>query len=153
MDNEKIYRTALSEIDDILHFFFFFIKSKIPNSLMDFINKNKDPNYISKINPYVPLQEQDFMEETKNILALIYRSYVATDEEKQEFLRKDKQELEKIEEDKKLKYNPDNIFQNENLKKDVIEKENTEIAVIEEKNIFQKLFSKIKNILKKLSGK
>lgn len=142
---EQEYRIALSEVDDILTFSDETIISRIPKSFVQFVRENKDKSYITNINPYLALEEQNIHEKTKALMSLIYRSYLATEEEKKAFVEKDREEFEKIEALKAEKYNPDNIFKNNNIKPEPVKPE-VSIAVIEEKNIFKKIIAKIKNI-------
>ncbi len=93
--NEEIeYKIALAEVDDILKFTDKEIVDKIPQSFKDFIKQNKDTNYITNINPYLPINSQNIKDETKSIIALIYRSYIATEDEKKKFAEQDKITLE-----------------------------------------------------------
>lgn len=79
---------VLSEVNDIIYFSDATLKDKIPKSFLKFIEENKDSNYISNINPYLPFEEQEISEEAKNIIALIYRSYIASEEEKKNIKKK-----------------------------------------------------------------
>ena len=58
----------------------------------------------------VELFEQPVMNETKIILAMIYRAYCCDDAENKELTEYDKLQEEIEEKIKKEKYNPDNIF-------------------------------------------
>lgn len=154
---EKEFQIALEEVDEILHFMDEELVSKIPNSFKNFIKENKDKSYISNINPYMPLEEQDLRQETQAIISLIYRSYIANEEEKEYFKQKDKAEFEEIEKEKLEKYNPDNIFKNKDIVKEETKAEEvTEtqvaLAVIEE-NWIKKIFSKIKDIFSIITKK
>ena len=152
---EKEFQIALAEVDEIIYFMDDELVSKIPNSFKKFIKDNKATNYISNINPYMSLKDQDLRKETQAIISLIYRSYMSSEEEKEFFKQKDKAEFEK---EKKVKYNPDNIFKNKvsiKEEKNQIEEKQEEqvaIAVIEE-GFFKKIFSKIKNIISIITKK
>lgn len=152
---------VLSEVNDIIYFSDATLKDKIPKSFLKFIEENKDSNYISNINPYLPFEEQEISEEAKNIIALIYRSYIASEEEKKEYQEKDTLEFKKMEEEKREKYNPNSIFENEyadnkfNTKdEDLVEKneeiENNKLMVIKNISIFQRIKNFIKKFLNKI---
>lgn len=153
--NEIDYKIALAEVDEILYFTDESIVSKIPSSFKTFIKENKDKSYVSNINPYMPLEEQDLRPDTKAIISLIYRSYVADEQEKEEFKQKAKEEYEEIEKQKNIKYNPDDIFKQnktfEEIKGD-IEKENSEeqmSLVIVKESFFKRIYDKIKMLFSK----
>lgn len=94
---DKEYRIAFSEVDDILYFSDSKLVSKVPKSFINFIRENKDENYISNINPYILFEEQNISEKARAIIALIYISYIATAEEKKQFMKKANIEFENIE--------------------------------------------------------
>lgn len=159
--DEKEYKIAFSEVDDILYFTDRSVVSQIPESFIRFIRENKEENYISKINPYMSLDEQDVSSKAKAIIALIYRSYIASDKEKEVFELKDKKEFEKIENEKREKYNPDEIFKNikQEIETEEIHTESMEDLSIEKsldlvhKNIFEKIIIEIKYFFKKMLNK
>lgn len=157
---EKEYRIALAQIDEIIYFMDDEIVSKIPNSFKNFIKENKDRDYISNINPYMALEDQDLKPETQAMIALIYRSYIADEEEKENFKRKAQEEYDEIERKKIAKYNPDNIFKNKNILKrttsntenERMNKEEKALTVIHE-NFFKRVLSKIKNLISIIKNK
>lgn len=85
LDNEKEYKIAFAEVYDILKFTDKSVIDKISKSFIKFIDDNRDKNYITNLNPYLPLEEQEMSETARNIIDLIYMSYLATPEEKLEF--------------------------------------------------------------------
>ena len=92
------------------------------------------------------------MEETKIVLAVIYRDFLCSEEERKEILERDKNKLLEFEQELREKYNPDNIFKNKNNSSENIQDNiSTETAVVEykEKNFIQKLFDKIKHLFRK----
>ncbi|MBQ3415179.1 MAG: hypothetical protein IJH39_07525 [Clostridia bacterium] len=86
-------KISYTEVYDILMFLNDEEKNKIPNKLIDFFKNNKLENYITKVNPYIPLELQKVRKETKAIIACIYRKYLADEEEKEEFKKKDLKEI------------------------------------------------------------
>ena len=98
-----------------------------------------------------PISEQNLLKQTRAILANIFKMYLATDEEKHQILLKEKREWEIREEEKRKKYNPDNIFKNDN---NVIteKKENisvADVAMIEYKeSVFKRICNKLKRFFK-----
>lgn len=124
------------------------MKSKISNSFINFIENNKSNNYVSNINPKIPLKEQNIRKETKEMLGIIYRDYLCNDEERINLLQEEKRELTKLEDEKRKIYNPDNIFKKNNLKESEEEKSiKNEVSIVEYKeSIIKRIITKIKNL-------
>lgn len=120
------------------------MKSKISNSFIDFIENNKSNTYASNINPKIPLREQYIRKETKEMLGIIYRDYLCSNEERIDLLQEENEELAKLEFEKRKLYNPDDIFKKKDLKENIIKKE---VAMLEYKeSIIKKIITKIKNL-------
>lgn len=124
------------------------MKSKINKSFINFIENNKSNNYVSNINPNVPLKEQNIRKETKEILGIIYRDYLCNEEERINLLQEEKRELTKLEAEKREIYNPDNIFKKNNLKENNEEKFiKNEASIVEYKeSIIKRIIIKIKKL-------
>lgn len=124
------------------------MKSKISNSFISFIENNKSNNYVSNINPNIPLKEQDIRKETKEMLGIIYRDYLCNEEERINLLQEEKRELTKLETEKREIYNPDNIFKKNNLKENNEEKSiKNQVSIVEYKeSIIKRIITKIKNL-------
>lgn len=155
MNSSKKDTRVYSELYDILKFCDNDLKNKISRKFLKFLNDNRDKTYITNINPYLPLEEQNILEETKNYLGLVYRSYFADENEKLDFAKKDKEEYEKLEEEKRQKYNPDNIFKNkEKVIENNIEKSEVDTKIelpmmAIKKNIIVRIIDKIKKFFSK----
>lgn len=80
MDMTNKYKNALSEMNRILNLLSEDMKSKIPQSFIDFVNENKSETYDFNLDMNLPLKEQKLMKETKVILSLIYRSYLCDED-------------------------------------------------------------------------
>ena len=74
--------------------------SKIPMSVLEVIKRNRLRNYNVTIDTSLPLKDQSLKEETKAILAILYRKFLC-DEDEREVL--EKRFLEKLKEEIKLK--------------------------------------------------
>lgn len=124
------------------------MKSKISNSFINFIENNKSKNYVSNINPKVPLREQYIRKETKEMLGIIYRDYLCNAEERINLIHQEKRELEEIETEKREKYNLDNIFKKNNINENDKGKSNkTEVSIVEYKeSIIKRIIIKIKKL-------
>ena len=82
-------------------------KNKIPKKFMNEIESKMDTNYEYKVEHINDFENQEMLYETRCLLALVYRDYLATEEEKQKILHKEKEELLKIEQEKQAKYGGD----------------------------------------------
>ena len=145
---DNIYKNAFKEVYEILQNTQEELIQKIPSKFIDFLQNNMNKDYPTNINSNVTIDKQSILPETEDILSLIYRSYWATDEEKVDFANRDKQELTKIEEDKKSQYKDiSEIFeQREDLKKVTLD---NSLTVIPKENFISKIFKKILKIFKK----
>lgn len=143
---EDNYKDAFCEVIEIIEHMPFNLKDKISIQFINFLKENKNYNYNFKIDKEVSLSNQNLKKETKILLSLIYRSYLCSEEEKNELYNKDKIEMQEKEEERKRKYNPDNIFPKSEINDN---KENSEIimknsiTVIEKENFIIKVLKKI----------
>ena len=144
------YFKAFVEVEQIIKLMPKGLQDKIPNEFKNLLSKWKDKNYI--VNIHEPFEECNIMDETKIILAVIYRDFLCSEEEKRKIKLKDAEKLREYEDELRQKYNPDELFKN---KKNVIRKcdndikEEISIVKYKEKNFLQKIFDKIKNLFKK----
>lgn len=147
---DEIYKNSFKEVYDILENTEEDLLSKIPNSFMNFIKNNMNVNYKTNINLNETIDKQHLLKETEAILSLIYRSYWATDEEKNEFAKKDNLELIKEEEQKKEQYQGKDIYKvfEERKNLNTITVDNN-LMVIENESFIKRIFRKFLNIFKK----
>lgn len=147
---DEIYKNSFKEVYDILENTEEDLLSKIPNSFMNFIENNMNVDYKTSINLNETIDKQHLLKETEAILSLIYRSYWATDEEKNEFAKKDNLELIKEEEQKKEQYQGKDIYKVFEERKDLntITVDNN-LMVIENESFIKRIFRKFLNIFKK----
>ena len=147
---DEIYKNSFKEVYDILENTEEDLLSKIPNSFMNFIKNNMNVDYKTSINLNETIDKQHLLKETEAILSLIYRSYWATDEEKNEFAEKDNLELIKEEEQKKEQYQGKDIYKvfEERKNLNTITVDNN-LMVIENESFIKRIFRKFLNIFKK----
>lgn len=108
----KEFAEASAEINEILKYMPKEEVEKIPSKLREFFKEVASKDYVTNINPDLPLDEQEIKEKTKDIIALIYRNYWCSEEERKELDQKLIENDRKFEEELREKYNPDNIFKN-----------------------------------------
>ena len=129
---ETISKQTFSDLSVIFKMMPNEIIKAINPKFIEFIKDNCDKNCKSNIKPYIPLKEQDINKETQAILALIYESYFATEEEKRQLLKERNEQIN-------LKYNTDNLFKNKEYKN-----EKHELIVVKKQSFFEKIINKIK---------
>lgn len=108
----KEFAEASAEINEILKYLPKEEVEKIPSKLREFFKEVSRKDYVTNINPNMPLDKQQIKEKTKDIIALIYRNYWCSEEERKELDQKLIENDKKFEEELREKYNPDNIFKN-----------------------------------------
>lgn len=127
---------------------------KIPKEILQNMQNEKDINYTYTISCFDNFQNQEMLKETEAILAVLYRDYWATPEQKVKILNKEKKDMQIIEIEKTKKYNPDNIFHNrQNIVKEsniILDnhKQNIEMIDYNQQKWYKKIFTKILRIFK-----
>lgn len=163
-NEEKEYRCAYKEVVTILDVFSEEIGDLIPNDKIEFYKSNMDVNHEFEFDESKEILEQNILYPTRCILANLFRDYIATEEDRAEILKEEKEELNQIEEEKRKKYNPDNIFKNnpkpkvETAKIDVSEihtEETQTNLILSDENIswFEKIKNKISEFINKFFKK
>ena len=143
----KEYARAYTEVVEILKYIPDVDVQKIPKEKLDFYKNNMDNEYHYTIDLTKEFEQQVMSDITKAILANIFRDYWATPYQKERIKEKEKYDLEKLEEEKRNKYNPDDIFKNK-VKTATVE--NTNLPVVTQKEtFFKKLIRFIKKFIKK----
>jgi len=144
------YLKAFSEVEQIIVLMPEGLQKKIPEKFKNILSTWKDKNYVPNIQE--PFEECNIMEETKIILAIIYRDFLCDEKEKEKIKLRDFQQLQEYEKELREKYNPDDILKNKKNNQIKIEETQTkETAIVEykEKNFLQKIFDKIKHLFRK----
>ena len=101
---KQIYRNALSEVNAILINSNQDIINMIPNKFLEFVRNNMNQEYEIQIDLEKGILEQNISNEAKSIVALIYRDYICSADERKILLEKERMNLKKIEELKRKKY-------------------------------------------------
>lgn len=126
---------------------------KIPKKLMNFFEENALKEYICKFDYNKPLKEMKLLDETRGLISMICLNYwCETEEQKQRYLERLNKNERKYQEELREKYNPDNIFQKNQVADEAI-KENTELIEYQEQNILTKIIHQVKEFLLKFIRK
>lgn len=143
----NIYAKAYKELYEILKNIPKKDINKIPNEVLKMLEEKMDKNYKFKLQENIEFENQCLLRETKVLLAILYRDYWATEEEKEKIKQKWKSDIEKDEEEKRLKYNVE-IFK-EKLTNDCSKKDYNNLPIeVNKENLFKKIISFIKRYLR-----
>lgn len=144
MDEE--FRKALTEVVEVLKNSEDSIIKKIPQEFNNFLNENMDKNYKPNIDFSKSNWEDNVKEDTKAILALIYRDYLVSKEERNNLLLEEQKEMEE-------RYNPNNLFKNRtkaeetpNSEEQNYNKENLELMEVKNYPWYKRIYEKILQI-------
>ncbi len=140
------YKIAYSEVLEILKYISKEEFNKIPQDMLEMFKANAINNNEFVYNPRKTLQEQNVSETARTIIAILFRDYWATENQKEKILKKQNYDREKIKEEM---YNTNNIFKKHNTQQNEAYIKN-EVAMIEYK---ESIFTKIKNWFKHFFNK
>ena len=137
------YAKAYTEVLEIIKYFPKEEYAKIPEEKIEFYKNNMDKDYNFKINPEIDLSEQSISPEANAIMINLFTDYYATEEQKIKIKNILDSNQQKEEQEKRERYNPDNIFKNRNTE-NIIQ---NEVSLVEYKvSIFKRFINKIKSI-------
>lgn len=139
----KEYRIALSEVNALLKLSNMEVVHNVPYKLRKYIVQNMDKTFKVNVDMSKSLEDQNISNKAKNILALVYRDYLVTNEEKKQLIINEKQMQTERQKQIRELYNPENVFKKNY---EINEQQgSTAMIVIKEKNIFSKILHKIKS--------
>ena len=144
----EINKKAVSEVIDVLKHSEIEVTQKIPKKFIEFLTKNSDRDYIPNIDYSEENWENSIEEDAKVLIALIYRDYIMSEEEKEKVI----EEAERQEQEIREKYNPDNLFkknskiENEKSQDDTEQEVQKSLLIIKEEKWDERIINKIKEI-------
>ena len=145
--SNSTYAKAYKEVLEIIKYFPEEEYNKIPKEKIAFYQNNMDQKYEFTINPTIDLSKQNISKEANAIIITLFQDYFAKEEEKEKVQEILELNEKKLEQEKREKYNPNNLFKNkseiENIKQSTVQ----ETALVEYKENF---FTKFKNFILKL---
>lgn len=149
MNMSKVYK----EINEILKYIPKEYIERIPPQLLEVIEQNMDENYEYKVEHIRDFENQKMLNETRALLAVIYRDYLASDEEREIIKNEEREFFEKERENNRLekvlnkrRINRDNDLSKEQEKLVEQKLENVQLTKYEEKKWYQKIIEFIKKI-------
>lgn len=145
-----IYQNSLYQVNEILKYTSPDLRARIPKKVIAYFEYNKSKNFNWKLDRVLPLEKQDLLPVTKEILTVLYKDYMCDDIEKEKIHNILKENEIKYQNELKQKYNPDIIFKNKEKNTDIEKLENKKEAIISYKESFlKKVINKIKLIFNK----
>lgn len=152
--NHDNYAKACTEVLMLIPYIDKQYSKKISSNFISLMKEISDKEYTPDISINKKLKEQKLLKETRAILALIYRDYICTKEEREILLLQEKEESEIIEKEKQEKYNIDfEKIAEKRREKSIIEKVQTEsqnaLIEVQEEKWYKKIISKILNFFKR----
>ena len=139
---------AAVEFNSILEYTSEDLKNKIPKKFLEFLQSIQSETYKFEYDKTKKLDEQKLKPKTRGLIALVYQDYICNDAEKEEYIQKSQKIIQQIEENKREKYNPNDIFKDKKIDNDKDTTNTVEIAEYK-KSIIKKIINKIKNIFTK----
>lgn len=143
------YYKAYKEVIEILKYVPQESVNKIPKRMLKTFESKMDNDYIFNVDIDKNFEEQNLLEETKDIFAIIFRDYWATPSQRERIKAKENYDKKIIEEEKYKKYNSNDIFYEKIRKKDKQKNEKTgkELPVRYKEKFYLKLINLLKKFL------
>ena len=141
------YANAYSEVLEVLRNMSESDINKIPNDIIEMFKENSNKLHDFRYDFNKNFKEQNISKRAKMILAIIFRDYWASPSQKEIIVARQNFERDRIEMQKQEKYNINNIFKKNEIKKD-IKTEEIQITNYKE-SIIKKIINKIKKIFLK----
>ena len=139
---------AAVEFNRILEYTSEDLKNKIPKKFLDFLQSIQSETYKFEYDKTKKLDEQKLKPKTRGLIALVYQDYICNDTEKEEYIQKSQKIIQQIEENKREKYNPNDIFKDKKIDNDKDTTNAVEIVEYKE-SVIKRIINKIKNIFTK----
>lgn len=141
----KELSNAAVEVNSLLENVSEEVLNKIPKKFIEYLKEIESYDYYFEYDTSKTLEEQHFSEEALKLIGLIYKDYLCTENEREDYMNVLNEYNFNLEEEKREKYNPDTIFDN---KKKENKKDNTALIKYKE-TLFTKIINKIKTFLSK----
>lgn len=141
------YSVAITEVLYILKYLPKDMTANIPTNFLNFLNENSIPDYKPDFDLSKGLDNVRLKHKTKILLAIIYRNYICSEQERLDYDKILLQNENEYQIKLKEKYNTDNIFKETKTSDD----NNNDInqLVIYKKSYFTRIKDFIKKILRK----
>ena len=150
MIKKENYSKAYTEILKIIEYLPDSEYQKIPQKLIEELNENSDKEYFFDIQSEEDFEKKELLKETEYIIYVLYRNYLSDEEEREQLIQLEKKAHNDSEENKRMKYNPNDIFKNKDKKVNDSNEKISNVVAMPQNNesLFKKLWSKILSMLK-----
>lgn len=140
MTQSKVYTEAYIVLEKLN------LLNELPQNLQELIKENYDNNINFTYDDLLPLEYQSLSKDTRVYLTYLYMKYFCKSyDERKQYQAAIVENTKMEEQEKKEKYNPDDIFKKANKNADVeMPENNSTTALIEYKESF---FTKLKNFI------
>lgn len=149
------YANAYTEVLDILKYISKEDYEKIPKSKIKVFEENCNKNYNFTYDENKTLDEQNVSEITKVIIAILFRDYWATKEQRYIIIKKQQEIKDQKQKELMAKFEQNKNISEKDLKKvnvasdldiDIDYARGTNLETYKEENIFKRIISKIRGI-------
>ncbi len=152
---ESMYKKAYVEICEIINYLDYEAYKNIPAKLIERMEEEKDKEYTFELEPGVELEKQNLLPETRAILLVIFKNYLATEEQKIKLNGMLKES--RIKEEQRKKENRNQVYgfsqevsEEKRKQQDEREKQPAEsVALVKRETFFSRIYNFIKSRLKK----
>lgn len=139
---------AYTEVIEVLKYMSKEETDKIPRKVIQYYMDNMDINYDFRIDPKRSFSEQNLSSKAKTVLAIFYRDYWATEEQREKIKQKEKNDLYRLEVEKRKNYDVNNIFEK---RQKAVQQESKALVEYKEIHWYNKVFNFMKNIFRRKS--
>ena len=142
------YEKRLVEVDEVLSYLSEEDLNKIPEDIRSLIKEKKDKNYTWKFDETKQLKDQNLSRDTIIILSYLNMEYLLNEEQRKLMEQIHELNEKKQEEERRKKYNSDELFNKKENSNELIEEsqeqiENKSVTKYKE-SVFTKIINKIK---------
>lgn len=143
------YSEAIGQVLQVLKYTEKALVDKIPKKLLEFWERNATSDSNLEINTTEKLDKINLKPKSKALIGMIYRNYWCNAEERKEYDEIVRKNEERIQEEARKKYNPEDIFKSREEVKISDDTEEKSNIIPYKENIFKKIIQKIKSLLKR----
>lgn len=142
------YAKAYTEVLEIIRHFSDEEYSRIPKEKIEYYEQNRDKDYVFKLDLELDLFEQKISRKANAIIVALYRDYFASEAEKQKINRLLNINQQRLEEEKRERYNPEDLFKKEQEADKQEEKQELALVVVKNDSLYEKIVAFLKRFFK-----